>query len=86
MSWWNRFVSLLHREAADAKEGLDHVAETLDAELTRKERELAASPEERIDMIMEEQAAEDERFEDLTDRILGGEGTGEEAGEPTSSE
>ena len=53
------------------KEGLDRLGDTLDAELARKERELAASPEERIDMILEEQAEEDSRFDALSERILG---------------
>jgi hypothetical protein len=83
MSWWNRIMSFLRREAADVKEGLEQVGETLDAELARKERELAASPEERIDMILEEQAVEDQRFEDLTDRILGRDDYAEGGGEST---
>ena len=80
-------MSIFRREAADLKEGLARVGETLDEELARKERELAASPEERIDMILEEQAAEDARFEDLSDRILGGEdAAADDAGsDPTES-
>ena len=69
MSWWDRIVSVFRREAGDVKEGLERMGETLDAELARKERELAASPEERIDMILEEQAADDQRFDELVDRI-----------------
>ena len=73
MAWWDRIVSVFRREATDVKEGLERVGQTLDAELARKERELAASPEERIDMILEEQAAQDQRFDDLVDRIRGAE-------------
>ena len=71
MSWWERIVSVFRRESSDVREGLKRVGESLDEELARKERELAASPQERIDMILEEQAAEDARFDDLTDRIRG---------------
>ncbi len=71
MSWWERFKAIFRREATDVKEGLTNVGKTLDAELARKERELAATPEERIDMILEEQQAEDARFEELEDKVLG---------------
>ena len=71
MTWWNRIVSLFRREAADVKDGLKQVGDTLDSELARKERELAATPEERIEMILDEQAADDARFEELSGRILG---------------
>lgn len=73
MSWWERIVSVFRREAADVRQGLEHVGKTLDEELARKERELAASPDERIDMILEEQAVENGRFDELADRILGAE-------------
>jgi hypothetical protein len=71
MSWWKRLIAIFKSEAADVKEGLSAVGKTLDVELTRKERELAATPEERIDMLLEEQDAEDARFDELTDKVLG---------------
>jgi len=71
MSWWKRFVAIFKSEAADVKEGLTNVGQALDDELARKEREMAASPDERIDMILEEQAAEDARFDELADKVLG---------------
>lgn len=82
MSWWDRIVSVFRREATDVAEGLRHAGETLDAELARKERELAASPEERIDMILEEQAADDQRFDELADRIRGTDQEPEPPGDP----
>ncbi len=85
MSWWERVKAIFKREATDVKEGLTNVGKSLDAELARKERELAASPEERIDMILEEQQAHDSRFEELESRVRGDpaeaeavEGVGEE--------
>jgi hypothetical protein len=71
MSWWKRFVAIFKSEAADVKEGLTTVGKSLDAELARKEREMAATPEERIQMLLEEQEAEDARFDELTDKVLG---------------
>ena len=71
MSWWVRIKAVFKREASDVREGLDKVGKTLDNELARKEREIAASPEERIDMILEEQQAEDARFQELQDKVLG---------------
>ncbi len=71
MSFWERIKAIFQREAADVKEGLSKVGQSLDAELARKERELAATPEERIDMILEEQQAEDARFEQLVDKVRG---------------
>ena len=71
MSFWERFKAIFRREAADVKEGLTNVGKSLDAELARKERELAATPEERIDMILEQQPAEDARFEELENKVLG---------------
>ncbi|MBT8193028.1 MAG: hypothetical protein KJP22_06485 [Acidimicrobiia bacterium] len=71
MSWWKRFVAIFKSEATDVKQGLTNVGQALDDELARKERELAATPEERIDMILEDQAAEDARFDQLTERVLG---------------
>ena len=71
MSFWERIKAIFQREAADVKEGLGKVGKSLDAELARKERQLAATPEERIDMILEEQQAEDTRFEELKNKVLG---------------
>ena len=77
MSFWERIKAIFRQEAADVKEGLDQVGKSLDAELARKERELAATPEERIDMILEEQEAEDARFEELENKVHGTTATAE---------
>ncbi|MEZ5225982.1 MAG: hypothetical protein R2710_04725 [Acidimicrobiales bacterium] len=57
----------LRKESADIGEALDDVTESLDRDLSRKERELAASPEERISMIQDEIA--DDPFAAIRDRI-----------------
>ncbi len=54
MTWWKKLLSIFKSEAADVKEGLSNVGRSLDAELAKKEAELAATPAERIDMILEE--------------------------------
>ena len=82
MSWWNRLTALFKRETTDVAEGLASAGRALDEELARKERELAATPGERIDMILEEQDAEDARFQELTDRVLGEGDTGSGDSEP----
>lgn len=76
MSWWKRLTDLFKREATEVAEGLASAGRALDDELARKERELAATPEERIDMILQERDTEDARFQELADRVLG-----EEAGD-----
>jgi hypothetical protein len=72
MSWWERLKAVLRREAADVTEGFGKVAQSLDDELARKERKLAAGPEERIDILLEEQAGEDARFRELEERLRKG--------------
>lgn len=69
MSWWERIKQALSREAADVKDMAKSGFESLDAELARKERELAASPAERVDMLMEQAAADDERLAALEDKV-----------------
>lgn len=71
MSWFNRFMSRFRSEAADVREGLASVGKSLDEELAKKERELAAGPEERIEMILEENEAADERFAELEAKVRG---------------
>ncbi len=71
MSWLERLKSFFTREARDVKEGLSKAGKAIDEELARKERELEATPEERIDMILEEQQADDARFEELAEKVKG---------------
>ena len=71
VSWFERLKSFFSREARDVKEGLGRAGKAIDEELAIKERELAATPEERIDMILEEQQADDARFEKLADKVKG---------------
>lgn len=65
MTMWERLTTILKREASDVKDGLSLVGRTLDEELARKERELEASPGERLDMILEDIETDDERFREI---------------------
>ena len=69
MSLWDRIVAVFKSEAADVKEGLSKVGETLDAELARKQRELDAEPHERVDMILEDIEEADSRFDELEAKL-----------------
>ena len=69
MSWWERLKSIAKREAGAMKEDLEKAAESLDEALAKKERELAATPAERVDMILDDIAEEDTQFGELEDRL-----------------
>ena len=71
MSWFDRIKSFFVREARDVKEGLGKAGKAIDEGLAKKERELEATPQERIDMILEEQQADDARFQELADKVKG---------------
>ncbi len=47
------------REAAEVKEGVAKVEDRLDADMTRRERDLAATPQERMDAIAQETPGDD---------------------------
>lgn len=47
------------REAADVKQSVDQLEGQLDADLSREERELNATPEEKMAMLQEDTSADD---------------------------
>lgn len=47
------------REASEVKASVDRLEQDLDADLSRRERELTATPEERMAMIQEDTSADD---------------------------
>ncbi|MDH3498581.1 MAG: hypothetical protein OEM97_00525 [Acidimicrobiia bacterium] len=80
MSLWDTLKSLIAREAADVKEGLDGLRDKLDAELTKKEREMEASPAERIEMLQDDMSTENvfDRIEaDIDSRLSDDDGQNE---------
>ena len=56
-STWDRIMAALRREKQDVDEAVDELTTKANAALDRKERELAATPEEKLAM---EQARGDE--------------------------
>ena len=70
MMWWDKLKKVLASEAQDAKIELDKLRDVVDEELTRKEREISATPTERIDMILEDIEADHGRLEEI-ERSLG---------------
>jgi hypothetical protein len=69
MPFWDDVKAFFKREAEDVKDGLDSLRDKLDSELTKREEELAATPNERLDMIKEDI--------DSDGRLSGGEGRAE---------
>lgn len=54
MSWFDRLRSVLRGEAAEVRESVEDLTRRADAELDRRERELQATPEERLDATRRE--------------------------------
>lgn len=71
MSTWHRIKAALRREKADVDEAVDELTERGNAALDRRERELEATPEERLAMEQERAAELDEDFEAVRRRIEG---------------
>ena len=71
MTWWDKIKRITKREAAAVKEELGKAADALDDALAKKERELNATPAERVDMLLDEIADEDANFGDLESRVRG---------------
>lgn len=65
MSVWDSIKAILRREAVDVREGVTNLRDKLDAELTRREQELEATPSERMDMIQDRIDAADDRLAEL---------------------
>lgn len=68
----------LSGEAAEVRESMDDAAATLNADLDRRESELKASPEEKMDQLLEEIEQSDQQLDELTSEI---QATSEAAGE-----
>ena len=68
-TWWDRLRAVLRREATDLKETAQRGLDDLETVIERKQRELEATPHERVDMILEDIEAEQERFDGLEDTV-----------------
>ena len=76
MSTWDRIKAALRREQRDVEEALDEATARGNEALDRRERELDATPEERLRIEQEKAASADAEYEALRRKIEGGSGSG----------
>ncbi len=69
MSWWDRLRAVLGREADEATDLIEATEARIDADLRRREADLAAGPDEQLARTLEEIAAEPDPFADIRARI-----------------
>lgn len=69
MALWDSVRAFFKREATDVREGFGNLRDKLDAELTRRETELEATPSERLDMIREDIESDGSVFDEIEDKI-----------------
>lgn len=72
MSTWDRIRGALRREKRDVDEALADFEVKANAALDRRERELRASPEEKLAMEQERALENDAELEAIRRRIEGG--------------
>ena len=68
-STWDRLRALLRREKREVHDALADAAARGNEALDRRERELAASPEERLEIERERAAAQDDEYQALRQKI-----------------
>ena len=71
-STWDRIRAALRREKRDVDEAIEEFTTNANAALDRKERELRATPEERLAMEEERGAEIDAELDAVRRRIEGG--------------
>lgn len=69
MSWFDRLKALVRRETAEAKDVLRDAEQRLDADLSRREADLHATPEEKLSRLTEEIEAAPDPFDEVRARI-----------------
>ena len=69
MTWWDKFLEFATSQADAVKEEAGKARDALDEALARKERELEATPSERVDMILDEIETEDDRLGEIEERL-----------------
>ena len=72
MSIWDRLRSLLGQEAREVEDAIEDATARGNEALDRHERELAATPEERLAIERERAEAQDDEYEALRRKIEGG--------------
>ena len=71
MGTWDRILAALRREKRDVAEALDEFTDRANADLDRRERELHATPEEKLAIEQERVAENDAELEAIRRRIEG---------------
>jgi hypothetical protein len=66
---WDRLRAALRREKRDVDEAIDELTAKGNAALDRRERELRATPEEKLALEQERGAENDAAFEEVRRRI-----------------
>jgi hypothetical protein len=69
VSWWQRLRTALGREAAEAKDVYRQAEQRLDAELSRREAELAETPEQKLARMTEEIESGPDPFDEVRARL-----------------
>ena len=59
MGFLDSITGWFRKEASDVKASVDRLEARLDSDLSRKERQLSATPEERMEMIQEDTSVDD---------------------------
>lgn len=72
MGLWDRIRVALRREKRDLDDAVEDFERSADAALTRRERELSATPAEKLAMEQERGAEIDAEMEAVKKRIEGG--------------
>lgn len=72
MTWLERWKKILAGEARDITDELGKLRESVDKELTRREREMSASPSEKLDMILEDIEMDSGRLDALEEELSRG--------------
>lgn len=74
MGFLDALKRTFRREAAEVRDAVDGLSERADEALSRREAELTATPEERLDSIMSEIEASESDFDALRARAADAEG------------
>ena len=71
MTLWDRIRAVLKSEGSDVADQLGKARDQFDDFLTQKERELEATPKERMDMLTDDIKANDAEFDRIIDKAEG---------------
>lgn len=71
MGFWDTLKAWLGREAADLAVAKRETEERLDAELSAREARLHETPDQAMERLQREMAANDDALGDIRDRIAG---------------